>query len=141
MRRSQKELSHPPDSSGMGAGTGKKPPSERGHSSEWLGDALADGGGGEPGIAAKQLVSAVPVENHGDLRARQARDDVGGNGGRIAERAIVVLYQGLEQLGLGGLHAKARMIAVEPSRRFFGVTELVVRGLALESDAEGLHRP
>jgi hypothetical protein len=72
MRPSQKELSHPPESSGMGEGRRNKSSTEGGYSTEWLGDALADGGGGEPGIAAKQLVPSIAVENHGYVRTRQA---------------------------------------------------------------------
>ena len=54
-----------------------------------MADAVEAGSQDEPVVPAEQLVSAVPRERDRHRRARGAGDEVGGNGGWIAERLAV----------------------------------------------------
>src|SRR5437660_911901 len=46
--------------------------------------------GTEPHVAGKELVAAVARQHHRHLLPRQLRDDIRGNGRRVAERTVVM---------------------------------------------------
>ena len=103
-------------------------------------NALGQQRGVEAQIAGEQLVAAVAGEHDRDLLARQLRDEIGRHGRRIAERAVVVPDQRVDQIDRRRRDAELGVVGLEALGGQPRVRGLVVGRIPFEADAERLHR-
>ncbi len=92
------------------------------------------------GISGEELVAAVARERHGDVPARETRDDLRRDLRGIGEGLVVPSRQRRDDLARGAiLDIELGMLGAEMGRHLLGVAGLVesIRG---EADGEGLHR-
>jgi len=87
------------------------------------------------------FVATVAGEGDGDVLAGEARDDARGKRRRVAERAVVDVDERLDELESLGLHDELGVLGAELARGHPREAGLVVGGVALEADGEGLHPP
>ena len=94
-------------------------------------------------VAAEQLVAADAGQNHGDVLARELRDQIRRDERRVRDRLVHVPDQLRQERGDVGLHEDLVMIGAERLRHLARVRQLVVQLRAartVEADRIRLHR-
>src|SRR5207253_1217091 len=89
--------------------------------------------GTEPHVAGKELVAAVARQHHRDLLPRKLRDDIRGNGRRVAKWTVVIPDELLDEIERSRLDDELRVIGLETAGDKLCVRRLVVSRTVLET--------
>jgi hypothetical protein len=87
----------------------------------------------EPKVPGKHLVAAVAVERDRHARARQLRQQVRRHGRRVAERAVVVIDEPIDEVERLRLDHELRVLGAERVGDDLRVLALVVLAVVRES--------